>query len=381
MWFYQAINRLPAPRSYLGKILFVSFIGVHVPLIAAVVYVLMTAGFSPEALQPIIIVVLIATLAGTGLTFAALYALLAPVRQACAAMRGYLEDRTIPALPSEYQDAAGILLRDVQEGVTRLDTALDLAETKRRDAVREKNESLELVSGMSHELRTPLNAIIGFSEMMQNELLGPVGTPAYKGYATDIVTSGSQLLDKVQNILDMGQISTGKFKGDMLEIDIAALARDVVALKHHHAQRLGVILRSDFNLNTLTMLADTKAMKQSILNLLSVAISTTEAKGRVAVQLREEQGHHELRIADTGRHLGSEDIPASLLKDIDDTTKSAVATPDGIVSYSDTALSLSVAASMLAICGVEVKWHNIPEGGKLFRLILPVNQPGIHAAS
>ena len=70
MWFYQAINRLPAPRSYLGKILFVSFIGVHVPLIAAVVYVLMTAGFSPEALQPIIIVVLIATLAGTGLTFA-----------------------------------------------------------------------------------------------------------------------------------------------------------------------------------------------------------------------------------------------------------------------------------------------------------------------
>ena len=380
MWFYQTINRLPAPRSYLGKILFVSFIGVHVPLIAAVVYLLMTAGFSAEALQPIIIVVLLATLAGTGLTFAALYALLAPIRQACAAMRGYLADRTVPELPSEYQDAAGILLRDVQEGVTRLDTALDLAETKRMEAVREKNESLELVSGMSHELRTPLNAIIGFSEMMQNELLGPVGTPTYKGYAADIVSSGAQLLDKVQNILDMGQISTGKFESNMVEIDIAALARDAVALKHHHAQRLGVILRSDFNLNTLMMLADTKAIKQSILNLLSVSISTTETKGRVAVQLCEEQGHHELRIADTGRHLGSEDIPGSLLKETEGMGKGKAVTPDGIVSYSDTALSLSVATSMLAMCGVEVKWHNIPEGGKLFRLVLPVAPAGLHAS-
>ncbi len=65
---------------------------------------------------------------------------------------------------------------------------------------------------MSHELRTPLNAIIGFSELMTSELLGPLGAPAYRDYATDILTSGRHLLDIVNDILDISKIEAGRWR-------------------------------------------------------------------------------------------------------------------------------------------------------------------------
>ena len=66
------------------------------------------------------------------------------------------------------------------------------------------------LANMSHELRTPLNAIIGFSEIMTNELSGPLGDPSYKEYARDILTSGQHLLDMINDILDMAKIEAGK---------------------------------------------------------------------------------------------------------------------------------------------------------------------------
>lgn len=365
------MNKLPFPRSYLGKILFVSFMGVHVPLIAAVAYALTTAGFSTEAITPVLIVVLIATLIGTGLTFAALYALLAPVREACAAIRIYLSDRTVPTLPVQYNDAAGMLLKDVQEGVTRLDTALELAETSRDEAVQERKESFEVLSGMSHDLRTPLNAIIGFSEMMQHELLGPIGQPAYKGYAKDIMTSGADLLTRVQSILDLSQIKSGEFSPETIDVDIAATAREVLALKHTQSQSRKIKLRADFDQNTLTVLSDPKAVKQAILNIVDVALSTTQENGTVAVRLIASDAVNELRIADTGKHLSLDDIPKSMAADADDSTKNTVQTPDGISSSSAIALALHVAHSMLVLSGGKIEWKNIPNGGKMFKIIFP----------
>jgi len=381
MFFYTLMNKLPAPRSYLGKILFVSFVGVHVPLIAAVVYALTTAGFSKDAITPVLVVVLIATLAGTGLTFAALYALLAPVREACSAIRLYLSDRTVPTLPMGYRDAAGMLLNDVQEGVTRLDTAIELAETTRDEAIQEKRESFEVLSGMSHDLRTPLNAIIGFSEMMQHELLGPIGQPVYKGYAKDIMTSGADLLTRVQSILDLSQIKSGEFSPETTEVDIAATAREVLALKHTHAQTYKIKLRADFDYNTLSVMSDVRAVKQSILNILDVALSTTTEDGTVAVRLTSNETSKELLIADTGKHLSLDDIPNSMSGDADETTKNTVQTPEGISSSSAIALALHVAHSMIVLSGGKIEWKNIPNGGKMFKIIFPSSNTSAEVAA
>eukprot|EP00657_Telonema_sp_P-1_P005931 TRINITY_DN23769_c0_g1_i1.p1 TRINITY_DN23769_c0_g1~~TRINITY_DN23769_c0_g1_i1.p1 ORF type:complete len:154 (-),score=50.30 TRINITY_DN23769_c0_g1_i1:74-535(-) len=114
----------------------------------------------------VLLALLIATLLGTGATLVAIYGLLSPVRRAARALNTYLDERKVPALPTSLNDEAGVLLANVQESVTRLDAALDAADTQRTEMERSYREKFEVLSSMSHEIRTPLNHIIGFAEMM-----------------------------------------------------------------------------------------------------------------------------------------------------------------------------------------------------------------------
>ena len=81
---------------------------------------------------------------------------------------------------------------------------------------------------MSHELRTPLNAIIGFSELMKNEVLGPIGVPSYTGYVRDIHESGQHLLSIINDILDLSRIEAGKLKLFESAMNIVAVVQGVV---------------------------------------------------------------------------------------------------------------------------------------------------------
>ena len=85
------------------------------------------------------------------------------------------------------------------------------------DEARRRAESANIAKSsflaqMSHELRTPLNAILGFSEVMQNEIFGPHGVPAYKDYASDIHNSGVHLLGLINEILDLSRIEAGRYQ-------------------------------------------------------------------------------------------------------------------------------------------------------------------------
>src|SRR5439155_10912686 len=68
----------------------------------------------------------------------------------------------------------------------------------------------EFVANMSHELRTPLNAILGFSQVIAGEVLGPIGTQKYVGYARDILGSAEHLLGIINDILDVSKLEAGK---------------------------------------------------------------------------------------------------------------------------------------------------------------------------
>ena len=86
------------------------------------------------------------------------------------------------------------------------------------------------LANMSHELKTPLNAIIGFSEIIENERTGPVGTPQYKGYAADINRSGLHLLSIIDNVLDLVKLDSDKLKLERGAVDPAAAARSRVPI-------------------------------------------------------------------------------------------------------------------------------------------------------
>src|SRR6266849_2051077 len=93
------------------------------------------------------------------------------------------------------------------------------AEQKRRaeDASQAKSEFL---ANMSHELRTPLNAIIGFSEIMESGMFGPLGAEKYHEYCRDIRESGNYLLEVINDILDMSKIEAGRAR---LDLEVVAL--------------------------------------------------------------------------------------------------------------------------------------------------------------
>ena len=91
--------------------------------------------------------------------------------------------------------------------------------TTMRDVRAASQAKSEFLANMSHELRTPLNAIIGFAEIMESELVGPLGSPQYVGYAKDVRESGQYLLELINDILDLSKIEAGQLEANLEEVD------------------------------------------------------------------------------------------------------------------------------------------------------------------
>lgn len=177
----------------------------------------------------------------------------------------------------------------------------------------------QFLANMSHELRTPLNAIIGFSEMIEKQMLGPIGTPKYIDYIVGIRESGEHLLDLISDILDMSKIEAGKYTLDLEEFNLLKILRLAVHMMEGRALEAGVKIFSSIpDGEDLPMRGDRRAIMQMILNVLSNAVKFTEDGGEVRLycQVRHSGdlsiGHNddiiEICIEDTG--IG---IPASKL--------------------------------------------------------------------
>lgn len=158
----------------------------------------------------------------------------------------------------------------------------------------------QFLANMSHELRTPLNAIIGFSEMMQRQLLGPIGTPKYLDYITGIRESGEHLLDLITDILDMSKIEAGKYELDLEEFNLVKVIRLSTHMMEGRALDAEVKIINDFTIEEQILNADRRAVMQILLNVLSNAVKFTEPQGTVRVECVPKENHVVIRITDTG---------------------------------------------------------------------------------
>ena len=165
----------------------------------------------------------------------------------------------------------------------------------------------EFLANISHELRTPLNAVIGFSEVMQKALFGPLGHPKYQEYARDIYASGSYLLEVINDILDMSKIEAGRMSLDVGSVDVADIIADSMKVVGQAAAERNITLDRHGPLH-LTLEADRRALKQVFLNLLSNAVKFTRDGGGVEVQLSRMRGHVKIAIKDTGIGIPEADI-------------------------------------------------------------------------
>ena len=187
-------------------------------------------------------------------------------------------------------------LRDSQARLAELAESYAEEKTRAEEANQAKSKFL---ANMSHELRTPLNAIIGFSEIMELGMFGPLGAEKYSEYCSDIRGSGQYLLDVINDILDMSKIEAGRIRLDFEELELDTLLTDAMRVVSARAQdkRLALIAKISPDLH---LRADRRAFKQIALNLLSNAVKFTPEGGRVTVRGRSSGDCIVLAIADTG---------------------------------------------------------------------------------
>lgn len=167
----------------------------------------------------------------------------------------------------------------------------------------------EFLATMSHELRTPLNAILGFSEIISHQYLGPQGDKKYREYAADIHSSGEQLLEMVNDLLDISAIEAGKqsLNKEMLAVD------EMVADCFHAVRRKA----GEKNIDLVTGIpgtfpplhADRRATRQILLNLLTNAVKFTPEGGRITLSAKATGRKIALVVADTGQGIPAELLP------------------------------------------------------------------------
>jgi len=173
----------------------------------------------------------------------------------------------------------------------------------------------EFLANMSHELRTPLNVIIGFSELIENELLGPVGTPQYREHAQDIAQSGRQLLGLIENILDLSKIEAGKVDLYEQDIDVPEAIRSSLVLAGGRANHEDVELDSDLPEQLPRLHADERMLKQVLMSLLSNAVKFTPGGGRVTIRAwADAKSGYVVQVSDTGTGMRLEDIPRAMVR-------------------------------------------------------------------
>ena len=227
----------------------------------------------------------------------------------------------------------------------------------------------QFLANMSHELRTPLNAIIGFSEMMQRQLLGPIGTPKYIEYIQGIRESGEHLLDLISDILDMSKIEAGKYVLALEEVNIAKILRMAAHMMEGKAMDSGIALIADQLPKDGPMVrADRRAVLQIMLNLLSNAVKFSRTGGQVHVECDAARGWITLRVKDNG--IG---IPANKLQTI------TMPFEQGSSSYSrdheGTGLGLAITKELMELHGGSLKIESQVGKGTTVTLRMPIKGP------
>lgn len=261
-------------------------------------------------------------------------------------------------------DVTGLygIMQDVTEAQQHERALMEAKESAER-AYAAKSQFL---ANMSHELRTPLNAIIGFSEMMQQQLLGPIGNDRYLDYIKGINESGEHLLDLITDILDMSKIEAGKYELDLEEVNVSKVIRLAVHMMEGRAMDQGIKISVKVPDENLKIVADRRAVMQITLNLLSNAVKFSHPNGKIETECVQQNGSILIRVCDHG--IG---IPANKLPTI--TNPFEQAANQYTRGHDGSGLGLSITKELAELHGGGIHIESTVDVGTTVTIRLPVD--------
>ena len=230
----------------------------------------------------------------------------------------------------------------------------------------------DFLANMSHEFRTPLNSIIGFAEMLEDSLYGPLNLKQAE-YVGRVLKTSRHLLRLVNDILDLSKVEAGKMTLETASLGINEIIDDVILLQLEASAKHGLELSADVGATAgLRLEADERKLKQVLFNLISNAIKFTPEGGKVTVSTAAPvPGAEEMltvAVTDTGKGIAKEDL-GRLFKEF-----SQLESPY-TKNYEGTGLGLALTRKLVLLHGGEIGVESEPGQGSRFFFTLPLSQP------
>lgn len=186
--------------------------------------------------------------------------------------------------------------RDIQRVVELKQTASSATQAS---AFAEKGRR-DFLTHMSHELRTPLNAILGFAQIIQSEAYGSLGNASYGEYIEHIRHSGEELLNKINNLIELGNINSAETEGQQAPTNLQDILDEVVAMHSHRAFERDIKLNVRGGIPCLVLMGCRTLLIQSLANLVENALRYSDAGQSVNIHVREQHGELQFVVEDHG---------------------------------------------------------------------------------
>jgi CheY-like chemotaxis protein/signal transduction histidine kinase len=274
----------------------------------------------------------------------------------------------------ELEEQANLL----EEQKNKLEVAKMDIETKARELEITNKYKSEFLANMSHELRTPLNSILILAQLLGENKNKVLGTKEVE-FAKNIYSSGTDLLNLINEILDLSKVESGKIELEVEEVDIHEIKENLQST----FREVAVNKEIDFEINQqvngeTSLITDKQRLEQILRNLLSNAYKFTDRGGRVTLDILAVTPPHRLRnrrlrqltevlafsVTDTGIGIpeNKQAVIFEAFQQADGSTKR---------KYGGTGLGLSISRELANALGGEIQLKSEEGKGSTFTLYLP----------
>lgn len=289
MIVYKSLSKIKYLRdSYTLKVLSITFVGIHVPLIGIIVYT--SFGHQTLSTLAIIVLTLLFTLGATGIALFVLKKLLLPVHLANQALAEYITKRTIPNLPTEYTDEVGVLMKNIQHSTEKIENLL--------------SEKKDFTYLLTHDLR---NYVAGAQAMAQLIISENPKEPVLE-YAKHIQTVTQQQLKFIHLVITQMKLGNG-LDSPMLPTELISIASVIDEARNNlkiNLEKKNISLKIEQQDLQLVVVFEKDILVHILINLLQNAIKFSQPNANINIMAQAVNQKIYISVTDSG--IGFDDV-------------------------------------------------------------------------